>query len=259
MAKEEIKALATTTNDALAPAPDWMEKGDRRGLETIDKSDMTIPRLALAQLQSPEVTEGDPKKIEGMVAGDLFNSVTKQNYGKNVRVQIIRKDAPRAMEFFPMVNGSNGGVKDPNVPIGDARLSWGANGEKPVATLFRDYLARILPSGELIALSFKSSGIKVAKDLNGKIALRNKPIFAGVYEISSAQELKPKPHKVYIAKNAGWVSQEDYKAGSEAWEAVKDLDTIIDRDETATDPAEEVMETTSAPVAAHTMDDKPPF
>ena len=223
-------------NTSLAAAPSFMEKGDRRGLETISKEDMLIPRLSLAQMLSPECTEGDPKAIPGCKAGDFFNSVTKQLYGPGpLFLQIIRKDNPRAMQYKPLDQG--GGVLDPNVPLTDDRLKWGENGEKPVATLFRDYLAVIHPSRELIALSFKSSGIKVAKQLNGLITLRNKPIFAGRYEVTSKTELKPKPHKVYIIQNADWIGGEgtgtteaDYLFGAELWEALKDVDVKIDRD-----------------------------
>lgn len=235
-------AVATNAPNALAAQdemarPARIASGDRRGLENITKQDVLVPRLALAQLQSPEVTEGDPNMVEGMKAGDLFNSITKQNYGREVFVQIVRKDNLRAMEFVPVDEG--GGVADPDVPLGDPRLAWGPDGEKPRATLFRDYIARILPGGsspassggEMIALSFKSSGIKVAKTLNGLIALRNAPIFEGRYKITTDTELKPKPHKIYKVANAGWVSDEDSKTGADMWEAVKDLDIKKDVDQ----------------------------
>jgi hypothetical protein len=231
--------IAKKESQALTSAPAFMQKGDRRGLETIGKEDMLVPRLALAQALSPEVTKGDPKQIEGLQSGDLFNSVTKTKYGAGpIYVQIVRKDALRAMEFVPLDDG--GGVKDPNVPLNDDRLKWGSNGEKPKATLFRDYLAVILPTAEnpnreLIALSFKSSGIKVAKQLNGLIATRNMPIFAGRYSITTKTELKPKPHQVFVIENADWVDELDYRLGEELWAAMKDADVVIDRGHPATD------------------------
>lgn len=221
-------AITKTQPQALAPAPDYIKKG-RDGLEDIGKQDVLIPRLALAQALSPQVTVGDPNLIEGLKVGDMFNSMTGTIYGREVRVQILRKDRPRAMEFYPQDDG--GGVKDPDVPLNDPRLKWGEDGEKPQATLFRDYIAVLLPSREIIALSFKSSGIKVAKALNGLIVMRNRPIYAGAYTITTGVELKPKPHQVYLVQNAGWVSEEDAKLGEVQYEAVKDLDTTatIDR------------------------------
>lgn len=224
-------ALAVRQDTALEPAPDYLKAGDRRGLEDMTKQDVLIPRLALAQALSPQVTEGDPNRIEGLTPGDLFNSMTGQNYGRQVFVQIIRKDKLRAIQFRPVDEG--GGIVDPDVPLHDPRTKWGADGEKPVATVFRDYLAVILPGRELIALSFKASGIKVAKALNGLIVNRFRPIFAGRYSITTDTELKPKPHKIFKVANAGWVSEEDAKLGETLYEAVKDLDTTssIHRDE----------------------------
>ena len=233
------KALETTTPsstavatvpDSLANVPDYIESS-REGLESFSKDDVLIPRLTLAQALSPQVTDGDPKRIADLRPGMLFNSMTGQNYGKSVKVQILRKDALRAMEFFSQDDG--GGVKDPNVPMNDPRTRFGPEGEKPTATTFRDYIARILPSGELIALSFKSSGLAAAKALNGFIALRRtSPIYAGVYQITTDTQLKPKPHFVYIISNAGWVTKEQYEEGKILYASVKDLDTAtkVDRD-----------------------------
>lgn len=224
--------MATRPPGALAARPDRIQKGDRRGMETMTKDDLKIPRLSLAQALSPQVTEGDPRRIEGLTPGDLFNSLSKENYGREVFVQIIRKDRLRAMEFHSIDDG--GGVKDPNVPLTDERCKWHGD-EKPVATVFRDYIARIIhPDGrrEMIALSFKSTGLEVAKSLNGLIAMRNAPIFDGLYRITTDTRLDPKPYKIYQVENADWVSDEDSAAGAEMYEAMKDLDLSdrIDRD-----------------------------
>ncbi len=209
--------------------PDYVTKS-HRGIN-FTKKDTSIPRVALAQALSPEVTEGDPALIAGLKPGDLFNTATKQNYGRELLVQIVRRDQPRAMEFNPIEDG--GGVADPDVPLYDARLKWGPNGEKPVATLFLDYLVLTLPADQpvedrLVALSFKASGVKVAKRLNGLVAYRNADIWAGVYKITTDTKLVPKPHKVYVVANAGWVSKADFTIGEEVFEAVKDLDVVIE-------------------------------
>lgn len=212
----------TEGNQALAPAPDYITK-TRRGFEDTVTTDISIPRLALAQNGSPQVTEGDPSKIEGLKVGDLFNSVTGQAYGKQVIIQVLRKMPLRAMEFRPIDDG--GGVVDPDVPIGDPRLKWGNTGDKkkdrPQATLFRDFLAAILPGRELIALSFKSSGITAAKNLWGMATMSNRDCFAVRLKITTATKLTPKPHQIYKVELAGWVSEDDFKLGAEMYEAVQ--------------------------------------
>ena len=239
IAKKTETDLATKTPSALEVAPDYIESS-REGLEDITKDDLLTPRLGLAQALSPQVTEGDPAFVEGMKAGDLFNSQTGQNYGREVIFQVLRKDKLRGMEFYGIDDG--GGVKDPNVPLDDSRLKWGNSGDKkadkPKATLFRDYIVRIIPSGEMIALSFKSSGIRVAKELNNKMVLRvNKEgqptaIFAGLYRLTTDTKLLPKPHKIYVVENYGWASAEDMKVGKQMSISIKGLDMVasIDRE-----------------------------
>lgn len=241
----EAKKDALTTQQApgaLAPAPDYFKKDDKRGLEGTVQSDLNIPRLALAQALSPQVTDGDPNRIEGLKVGDLFNSVTGQIYGKEVFVQILRKMPLRAMEFYSIDDG--GGVKDPNVPLDDPRLKWGNSGDKkadkPKATLFRDFIAVILPSREMISLSFKSSGLTVAKTLWGLVVMRNRVVFAGRYRISTGVELQPKPHQVYKVENADWVSEQDARLGEEMMEAVSTITyEQIDRKDDGREPGEE--------------------
>jgi hypothetical protein len=230
---EENKALTSRPPGSLAPAPAYFGKEDRRGLEGTTQSDVNIPRLALAQALSPQVTDGDPNRIPELKVGDLFNSVTRQVYGREVYVQILRKMPLRAMEFNPIEDG--GGVKDPNVPLDDPRLKWGKSGnkkeDKPKATLFRDFIGVILPQREIIALSFKSSGLTAAKTLWGLVIMRSRPVFAGRYRISSAVELQPKPHQVYKVENADWVSEADAIAGEQMYEAVQNISyEQIDRD-----------------------------
>lgn len=236
------KPLAVATS--LSVVPDYITKNDRRGFEDTKQTDVLIPRLALAQALSPQVTDGDPNRIEGLKVGDLFNSVTGRIYGREVHVQLLRKMPLRAMEFRSIDDG--GGVLDPNVPLDDDRLKWGNSGDKkadkPKATLFRDFLGVVLPEREIIALSFKSSGIKAAKALWGLATMRNAPTFAGRYVITTGVELTPKPHQVYKVANAttpkfegdefpGWVSKEDAALGEQMFEAVQSIDSaVIDRD-----------------------------
>ena len=227
MANEKNDAIATKATSeiqTLAPAPDYIPKS-RRGFEDTTQDDVTIPRLAIAQALSPQVTDGDPRRIEGLKPGDLFNSVTQQNYGKEVIVQVLRKMPLRAMEFRSIDDG--GGVIDPNVPLNDARLKWGNSGDKkadkPRATLFRDYLAVILPQREMIALSFKSSGLKAAMDLWGLLTFGNRDCFAIKLKITTGVKLDPKPHQIYKTQLAGWVSETDFKLGEEMYEAVQTI------------------------------------
>lgn len=71
--KEVVKKEKT----ALATASMFAEDAGA-GLENITADDVTIPRLKILQATSPEVMKKDGKYIEGAVAGDITNTVSKE-------------------------------------------------------------------------------------------------------------------------------------------------------------------------------------
>jgi hypothetical protein len=72
--------LPSTAGDA---APSWHQQGDTRGNENVTVEDLVIPRIEIAQGLSPCVDPEDPAYIEGCVVGTLFNSLTRELYGKS--------------------------------------------------------------------------------------------------------------------------------------------------------------------------------
>lgn len=216
------------------------------GSEGIGREDMLMPRIGLAQKMSPEIDPTNQARyIEGLQFTDLFNSLTKQSYGKGpMHFVILRRDNPRFIEFNPIDQG--GGIVDMNVPPGDKRTQFttGPNGEriKPIATMFYDYIVLLLtgfnqaePLQSVVALSLKSSGIKAAKHLNFLIGQRGqKLICKGVYELKTGSDVDKKTQGVYATykfRNAGWLT-----AGSpieklvvEMFESWKDRAVKIDR------------------------------
>lgn len=216
---------------ALEVRPDFIETG-RTGTEHLTRDDIQMPRMGLAQQMSPELVEGDAKYIDGLKIGMLFNNLTQQVYGVGpLHFCILRADPPRGVEFYPRTEG--GGIKDPNVPLNDPRMQFGPNGEPPVATKFYDFIVMLLPSREVIALSFKSTGLKVAKQLNGLISLRNAPLYAGKYEIMTTMTSNTKGRfAVFQVKNAKWVEdKETYDYAKAAFNNLADKVIIIDRND----------------------------
>ena len=71
------KEVATKSNTAIATAS-LFEEDAGSGLENVTSEDITIPRLKILQAMSPEVNKKDGKYIEGAVAGDITNTVTKE-------------------------------------------------------------------------------------------------------------------------------------------------------------------------------------
>lgn len=229
---KETTEIATVSTAVSLERPSFLGANDHRGTDHLTKDDLQMPRIALAQQMSPQLDEGNSQFIEGLKQGDMFNSVTDEIIGKGpITFTVVRCDPPRYVEFIPREQG--GGIKDINVPANDPRTQFGPNGETPLATKFYDFIiARIDRSEfELIALSLKSTGLKVARQLNALMKLRNAASFAGAYTLSVVKEENAKG-KFYnfSVKNAGWVDEKTYKMAEQAFEALKDRSVTIDRD-----------------------------
>jgi len=245
MAKDEI----VKTGPSAIVVPSFIDQGDHRGTETITSEDLQMPRLSLAQALSPELDESNPRFIEGLKVGDAFNSLTGKVYGKKpIEVVIVRVDKPRFIEFDPVNRGS---ILDFNVSANDPRTLFTTNAkgetEKPLATRFMEYVAIVLPDLEPIALSFKGSGIKTAKMLNGLIRLTNLPAFAVRYVFSPSVLKDAKSGGSYAvfsvkyAKKADpsdrypFVDETTYEFAASFYESIKDKNLAVDTSEDEAD------------------------
>jgi hypothetical protein len=183
-AAEEPKSIVKAPSAALVAAGFGDAKG--QGTEGLTNDDVRPPRLTLAQSGSPQTKRGNVKFIEGVHEGDLFNDLSGEKYGIGpLEFTVIRFLGLRAVEFWPQLKpGEVGpqGIKDFNVPTArdkngdfkDARLNWTEeNGVrvKPKATLFYEYLVFLPATQEVVALAFKNTQLKVAKNLNSMIKL----------------------------------------------------------------------------------------
>lgn len=238
-------AMTTTGSTALAERPAWLGDAKAEGTEHIGKDDVQLPRLAVAQALSHQLDPDHASYIEGLKLGDLFNDLTGQVYGRGpLAFAIVRSDPPRYVEFHPREEG--GGVKDLNVPANDPRTRFTADPEtgeskKPVATQFYDFVIALLPSREVIALSFKSTGLKVARQLNSLIKLRNAPIWAGQYTVGSTMTQNALgKFAIYQVKNAQWVDEATGQFTRALFEGLRGKTLVIERErEPGEDDAED--------------------
>jgi hypothetical protein len=240
MSDKQVPAIVAAPAVALA-RPSFVKTGDRRGTEGITKDDLSIPRIGLAQALTPQVVEG----ADGFKPGVLFNSVTKTLLGKDglgpIEFVIVRRDQARYIEFFPRDAG--GGIKDTDIKSGDPRTKFTNDPEtkkrlKPVATKFYDFLVMMYPLtgnpfDSIIGLSFKSSGLADATQLNMRIVERDAPLFAGKYRLTT--ELRRKNNFAWHAfkvENAGWVTDEgEYQMLEKLYDSLADKKVVIDRAE----------------------------
>lgn len=240
--------IAKQGTQALA-RPSFLPKGDTRGAENITKDDIQMPRLGIAQAQSPQVLDGNPKQIKDLKAGNIFNTLTGKVINLPVEFTVVRTERPRYIEFIPRTEG--GGIRDYNVPAGDPRTEFTMRDGKsipPVATKFYDFIVLLLPIDQndpmssVIALSLKSAGLKVARALNGMIKLRNAPSFAGKYRLSLKTETNSKGTWWQpVIENAEWVSEDEFALAGMIYESLsgKSISIEVDDDDPEGIPATE--------------------
>lgn len=251
---KQTEALTVDTG-----VPEYLRRSDgaqTQGMEGMEREDLKMPRLSLCQSMTPQRKKTDPKFIEGLDEGDFFNSITGKNYGPTLKFAPLLWFKSRIL-FTPMEAGggllcradnAKVGVGDPGGNCVSCEFSqWkrSKDGKRtpPRCTLFHNYLVLVLeqdrmPTFEsMIALSFKSTALDAATDLNALIQLRGaKAAYAGIYSLSSASDTNSAGQEFFIpvVKNAGWVSAEAAKFAEQAYQSVrsmKDAGTLVVDDE----------------------------
>lgn len=72
------KAITTFTASAQLPA--HLQVGNGLGNENVNADSLTLPRIDIIQMLSPQKQKTSPKYIEGAKDGDLFNTLTGELY-----------------------------------------------------------------------------------------------------------------------------------------------------------------------------------
>ncbi len=212
-------------------------QGPVEGFENMGTEDVTQPRLMLAQSMTPQRKKDDPKYIKGLEEGDFFNSVTNQIYGRKVKItpvmffkqNLLMDDIDSGGGLLCRAVDGKFGVGTPGGECAKCpKFQW-ANNEPPECNLLHNYAALVIPADGkmsmdcLVIVSMKSTNLKLAKDWNSLMRLRQGedrqplPMWRGVYELESQSRTEGK-YSWYVAvpKNAGV-----HKPNTEASEACR--------------------------------------
>ncbi len=188
--REEFEAATGST--AVATRPTTSEAlstvVDRRGKEGIESSDLILPRLLAAQKSSSQIEEGNENFIPDLKLGQLFHSISGQNFGNGPVKFAVVKLRKHAKQYDPK-NPKN--VLDHNVPWDDPRCEFGPKGEKPVATRFYEFLIILADSIDPVFFSLKSTQTKVAKKLISLYNAADGPAWSMLYSVTSAVKTFP--------------------------------------------------------------------
>ena len=208
------------------------------GTEDMGSDDFIIPRLAIAQAMSPQMTKGKGEYLPDLEPGQLFNTVTGKIYGNSVNVQLIDFHKPRrkyiqGQKVCEAPNdgtcGSPGGMNqagDPTTACGNCVFSkWGEDNSPPECTEFKEY-ACLVPGTEdgPMMLQFKNTSIKVAKQLATLIQARGKGVHLQQkqFALSTVAQSSAKGDFFnFCVNNAGNVDDEQFIAGAKLYKELQ--------------------------------------
>lgn len=219
MAKPKKQNEVATAEETEVAIPSYMadDRSDTpEGVEDITKDDWVIPRIQIVQGLSPEKNKLESKFIQGIEEGELFNTITRENMGTKIRLIPVYKGRSRA-KFNPKEKGGGIGCRSQDGHTGGAiaeelynnaeisqptcelcpHAQWGTGkeGRGQACTEFINVLSVLNKPNtkptisDLVSVSFKSSGIKPARDWLTLIkteALSTKyPIYAQVWNLET--------------------------------------------------------------------------
>ena len=84
MAEKQVAKKSSSNN--VAVLDDLIMKTAGQGLENVTNDDITIPRLAIVQTNSPQRSKKDEKYIEGADEGHIFNTVSNELYAEGMTI-----------------------------------------------------------------------------------------------------------------------------------------------------------------------------
>lgn len=225
--------MAKTNTKQVVNAPDNLPAhlkgavGSNKGQENTSADDIAIPRLSLVQALSPVRDKKEDTYIEGIEEGDIYNTITEENYSTSVVVipvvyrreyqvwEIKRTAGSGFYGSFESREVAEKGMADTMAePEFDKKLEVL---EVPV------FFALVVNEDktEEVVISFPRTKAKVAKKWNSLIRMANMASFAKSYTLSSVNDESDqgKFHNFQI-KTGGYVDDAQYKAANILYEAV---------------------------------------
>ena len=241
MAKKGHDELAPKSNGQMQEIPEYLRPkpgAARLGNENVTNEDVIVPRIALAQSNSFELKKSHAKYIEGLEAGQFFNTATKEVYGAALRVVNVHYFRSRIrwngkeIGAGILCRSDNGaqGTGDPGGVCAQCEFSKFNTEEedsRPSCMMFMNFPCLVVPkSGNvdpagIVIVSFKSLAIKAGKHWNTLVNIRNADRFAGVYKLSAVEDHRASGDSYQPSiENDGWVTKEQLEAAAASYDLI---------------------------------------
>lgn len=216
IAKKSKSGLATTEK-----MPAYMEQDSHRGDENVGTDDLSIPRLDVIQALSPQRKKSDPAYIEGAEEGQLFNSVTQELYGTEVRfVPVYFRKEWLVWKDRDAGGGFCGAYPTP-AEANATRNELGTDTHEVMDTGQHFGIIVSDDGMEEVVISMSRSKMKASRQLNTLCKMAGGDRFGSMYEVSAIEVSGDKGDYWNLGiKRLGYVSEEVYHAGEKLYDAV---------------------------------------
>ena len=208
--------------------PAHVSKSSGLGNEDVSAEHLQTPRVKQLQQLSNEVDENHSEYIEGAKPGDFVNTITRENYGKEMYVINIKFTEEfviwRKREKGGGLVGSYSSQKDAYTYLEAEGLA--VEDYDIIQTQSHLLLRKDAETGELSGQPFifdcSSSKLRVSREWNTQLKLAGGDRFSSLWKMSSAQTQNRASQKFYniAVENQGWVTDEDYAASKKLYESV---------------------------------------
>lgn len=246
--EESTSALTTIANAPLPAFLENMSVPDGAGLST-DAKDFLLPFLAIAQSNSPQLKRQQADKyIEGMKAGDIFNTATNEFWDGDEGIMVVPAFYQKA-EVEWILRSDGGGYVDThsadtkllndvqNVEMPDGRkIRKLPNGHQLVETRYHF----VITDNGAAVVALTSTGLQVSRQWmtlmkNVKIgpvgAKKIAPSFSRVYKLKTIYRQNDAGDWFQFAvEEVGWVQNPDlFNEAKSFWEESTKAGVVLGR------------------------------
>ena len=207
--------------------PAHVEAAAGLGNENVTADHLQTPRVKQLQQLSNEVDENHSEYIEGSKPGDFINTITRENYGREIYVMNVKFTE----EFVAWKKREKGGgLAGTYATEKDAIDSLVAQKENPEDYDITQTQSHLLIKKDAVTgaldtpfiFDCASSKLRVSREWNTQIARLGGDRFSSLWKMSSAQTQNRAAQKFYniAVENVGWVTDEDYESAKKVFESV---------------------------------------
>tara|TARA_Y100000361_G_scaffold151847_1_gene170066 strand:- start:119 stop:808 length:690 start_codon:yes stop_codon:yes gene_type:complete len=224
--KEGERSMSNDISIVTSTMPAHVKNGNNLGNENIASEHLSTPRLKQLQQLSNEVDEQHSEYIEGAKVGDFINTVTKENYGKELfLVNVHFKE-----EYVVWVKREKGGGLVGTYPTKQEAIAFledsGAKVEDHEITQTQTHTLLKVDekTGNISEIPFlfdcASSKLRVSREWNTQIMRLGGDRFASLWKLSSVATTNKANQKFMniAVSNVGWLQEEAYLTAKSFYE-----------------------------------------